>query len=59
LRDLFQPPPEHRQELGQNEKREFSKALTLMNAYALLPHIVNTGVHLNAFNQSDKSAKPI
>jgi len=45
--------------LSRTKKQEFSKAFTLMNAYALLPHIVSPGVYLSASNQPDKGTKLI
>lgn len=57
MKGLFQPLPVRRKELGRNIKREFSKALALLNAYALLPCTVDPGVRLNVYNQSDKGTK--
>ncbi|EKM74869.1 hypothetical protein AGABI1DRAFT_19077, partial [Agaricus bisporus var. burnettii JB137-S8] len=57
LKGLFQPLPVRRKELERNIKREFAKALGLLNAYALLPCTVEPGIRLNVSNQPDKGAK--
>lgn len=49
---LFKPLPVRRKELERNAKREFAKALTLLNAYALVPcSKENQGVRLTVSNQ--------
>lgn len=57
LKGLFHPLPVRRKELERNIKREFAKALGLLNAYALLPCAVEPGVRLTVSNQPDKGAK--
>lgn len=57
LKGLFQPLPVRRKELERNIKREFSKALSLLNAYALLPCTIEPGVRLTVSNQLDKGTK--
>ncbi|KAF8625447.1 hypothetical protein AX17_006848 [Amanita inopinata Kibby_2008] len=61
LTNLFAPLPVRRKELQRNAKREFSKALTLLNAYALGPCAgmdnPERGVRLSVSNQSDKGQK--
>lgn len=52
---LFKPLPVRRKELERNAKREFAKALTLLNAYALIPcSKENHGVRLTVSNQDGK-----
>ncbi|KAF7795174.1 hypothetical protein EIP86_006323 [Pleurotus ostreatoroseus] len=49
---LFKPLPVRRKELERNAKREFAKALHLLNAYALVPCAnENGGVRLSCSNQ--------
>lgn len=57
LKGLFSTLPVRRKELERNIKREFAKALGLLNAYALLPCAVEPGVRLSVTNQLDKGAK--
>jgi len=48
---LFKPLPVRRKELERNAKREFGKALNLLNAYALVPCTKeNQGVRLTVTN---------
>lgn len=50
--DLFKPLPVRRKEFERNAKREFGKALNLLNAYALVPCACeNNGVRLTVSNQ--------
>ena len=52
---LFKPLPVRRKEFERNSKREFAKALTLLNAYALVPcSKENQGVRLTVSNQDGK-----
>jgi DNA mismatch repair protein PMS2 len=51
---LFSPLPVRRKEFERNVKREFGKALSLLQAYALGPCSVNDGVRLTVTNQTDK-----
>lgn len=52
---LFKPLPVRRKELERNAKREFAKALTLLNAYALVPcSKENKGVRLTVSSQDGK-----
>lgn len=52
---LFKPLPVRRKEFERNAKREFAKALTLLNAYALIPcSKENQGVRLTVSNQDGK-----
>ena len=49
---LFKPLPVRRKELERNAKREFGKALHLLNAYALVPCASeNGGIKLACWNQ--------
>ncbi|KIO28268.1 hypothetical protein M407DRAFT_72044 [Tulasnella calospora MUT 4182] len=49
---LFAPLPVRRKEFERNAKREFLKALNLLQAYALVPCVQeNQGVRLTVFNQ--------
>ncbi|KAL1675668.1 hypothetical protein EV122DRAFT_280888 [Schizophyllum commune] len=61
LSNLFIPLPVRRKEFERNAKREFGKALHLLNAYALGPCASNDGkpVKLTVSNQMDKGAKSI
>jgi DNA mismatch repair protein PMS2 len=55
ITDLFLPLPVRRKEFDRNSKREFGKALALLNAYALGPCCtVGAGVRLTVSNQVDK-----
>ncbi|TFK51203.1 DNA mismatch repair protein MutL [Heliocybe sulcata] len=57
---LFNPLPVRRKELERNAKREFGKALNLLNAYALVPCVQeNKGVRLTVSNQPDGGRKTI
>ncbi|KAJ3822837.1 DNA mismatch repair protein MutL [Lentinula raphanica] len=60
LTSLFSPLPVRRKELERNIKREFGKALTLLNAYALGPCCglgSDKAVRFSVTNQPDKGAK--
>ncbi|KAJ7078992.1 hypothetical protein C8R43DRAFT_351185 [Mycena crocata] len=59
LTNLFSPLPVRRKELERNAKREFGKALTLLNAYALGPCSSGNGVRLIVSNQADKGQKTV
>ncbi|KAJ6550886.1 DNA mismatch repair protein [Mycena vulgaris] len=59
LTNLFSTLPVRRKEFERNAKREFGKALTLLNAYALGPCSSRTGVRLTVSNQADKGQKSI
>ncbi|TFY55610.1 hypothetical protein EVG20_g9258, partial [Dentipellis fragilis] len=60
VNDLFKPLPVRRKELERNAKREFTKALNLLNAYALVPCTKeNQGVRLTVSNQPDKGRKTV
>ncbi|KAG6918010.1 hypothetical protein DXG01_017020 [Tephrocybe rancida] len=50
MTNLFKPLPVRRKEFERNVKREFGKALALLNAYAL----IGDGVRLSASNTLDK-----
>ncbi|KAL1689712.1 DNA mismatch repair protein MutL [Schizophyllum commune] len=56
LSNIFTPLPVRRKEFERNAKREFGKALHLLNAYALGPCASNDGkpVKLTVSNQMDK-----
>ncbi|KAF8884622.1 histidine kinase-like ATPase [Infundibulicybe gibba] len=54
LTDIFSSLPVRRKELERNAKREFGKALALLNAYALGPCCSNKGVRLTVSNQMEK-----
>lgn len=55
ITNLFLPLPVRRKELDRNSKREFGKALALLNAYALGPCCnTSAGVRLTVTNQVDK-----
>ncbi|KAG8881023.1 hypothetical protein FRB98_004589 [Tulasnella sp. 332] len=57
---LFSPLPVRRKEWERNAKREFSKALTLLNAYALVPCAQeNRGVRLLVYNHPDAGKRTI
>lgn len=51
LTNLFTPLPVRRKELERNIKREFGKALALLNAYALGPCAKKGGIRLGVTNQ--------
>ena len=52
ITELFKPLPVRRKEFERNCKREFGKALNLLNAYALLPCVQeNGGVRLTCTHQ--------
>lgn len=54
LTKLFTPLPVRRKDLEKNAKREFGKALNLLQAYALVPcTIENGGVRFTVSNQLD------
>ncbi|KAG6898188.1 hypothetical protein C0993_007040 [Termitomyces sp. T159_Od127] len=53
--NLFKPLPVRRKEFERNVKREFGKALGLLNAYAL----VETGVRFAVNNAADKGQKTV
>ncbi|KAF9467045.1 hypothetical protein BDZ94DRAFT_50409 [Collybia nuda] len=58
--NLFLPLPVRRKELDRNSKREFGKALSLLNAYALGPCCCSgAGVRLTVSNQVDKGQKSV
>ncbi|RDB21677.1 Mismatch repair endonuclease PMS2 [Hypsizygus marmoreus] len=60
LTSLFAPLPVRRKELERNIKREFGKALALLNAYALGPCCTAaSGVRLTVTNQVDKGQKTV
>ncbi|KAJ7758016.1 histidine kinase-like ATPase [Mycena metata] len=59
LTNLFSTLPVRRKEFERNAKREFGKALTLLNAYALGPCCSQNGVRLTVSNQADKGAKSV
>ncbi|KAI5824843.1 DNA mismatch repair protein MutL [Schizophyllum commune Tattone D] len=61
LSNIFTPLPVRRKEFERNAKREFGKALHLLNAYALGPCASSDGkpVKLTVSNQMDKGAKSI
>ncbi|PFH47229.1 hypothetical protein AMATHDRAFT_152665 [Amanita thiersii Skay4041] len=63
LTNLFAPLPVRRKELERNAKREFSKALHLLNGYALGPCAgmdkSAKGVRLTVSNQLEKGLKTI
>ncbi|GLB42573.1 putative DNA mismatch repair protein MutL [Lyophyllum shimeji] len=60
LMNLFSPLPVRRKEFERNVKREFGKALALLNAYALGPCCTaGTGVRLTVTNQVDKGQKNV
>ncbi|KAG6901142.1 hypothetical protein C0995_016557 [Termitomyces sp. Mi166 len=53
--NLFKPLPVRRKEFERNVKREFGKALGLLNAYAL----IGTGVRFTVNNTADKGQKAV
>ena len=56
---LFMPLPVRRKEFQRNSKREFGKALNLLNAYALVPcSHENKGVRLNVVNLQEGGYVP-
>ncbi|KAK0233751.1 hypothetical protein IW262DRAFT_1332352 [Armillaria fumosa] len=57
LLNLFSPLPVRRKELERNAKREYGKALSLLQAYALVPCTKKNGVRLLVSNQIDKGQK--
>ncbi|KAF8881693.1 histidine kinase-like ATPase [Gymnopilus junonius] len=59
LTKLFAPLPVRRKEFERNAKREFGKALTLLNAYALVPCAAPPGIRLTVSNQPEKGPKSI
>ncbi|KAJ7690397.1 hypothetical protein B0H17DRAFT_1011617 [Mycena rosella] len=59
LTNLFSTLPVRRKEFERNAKREFGKALTLLNAYALGPCSSRDGVRLVVSNQADKGQKSV
>ncbi|KAJ6455265.1 hypothetical protein C8R47DRAFT_1166278 [Mycena vitilis] len=59
LTNLFTTLPVRRKEFERNAKREFGKALTLLNAYALGPCSSRSGVRLTVSNQADKGQKSV
>ncbi|KAF8063172.1 DNA mismatch repair protein MutL, partial [Lyophyllum atratum] len=60
LTNLFAPLPVRRKEFERNSKREFGKALALLNAYALGPCCTaGAGVRLTVSNQIDKGYKTV
>ncbi|KAF4622028.1 hypothetical protein D9613_009528 [Agrocybe pediades] len=59
LSNLFKPLPVRKKEFERNAKREFGKALTLLNAYALGPCSTPPGVRLTVTNQQDKGPKTV
>lgn len=54
MTNLFKPLPVRRKEFQRNVKREFGKALSLLNAYALGPCAEPPGVRLTVSNQPEK-----
>ena len=59
LTNLFISLPVRRKEFERNAKREFGKALSLLNAYALGPCSAGSGVRLTVSNQPEKGYVPI
>lgn len=59
LTNLFISLPVRRKEFERNAKREFGKALTLLNAYALGPCSAGSGVRLTVSNQPEKGYVPV
>ena len=62
INNLFKPLPVRRKEFERNSKREFGKALSLLNAYALVPCLAGPktagdqerkSVRLTVLNQTD------
>ncbi|EIN06510.1 DNA mismatch repair protein MutL [Punctularia strigosozonata HHB-11173 SS5] len=57
---LFSPLPVRRKELERNVKREYGKALGLLNAYALVPCAAeNKGIRLSVYNQPKGGKKSV
>lgn len=54
MTNLFKPLPVRRKEFERNVKREFGKALSLLNAYALGPCSESPGIRLTVSNQPEK-----
>ncbi|TFK95435.1 histidine kinase-like ATPase [Pterulicium gracile] len=59
LTNLFTPLPVRRKELERNIKREFGKALALLNAYALGPCAKKGGIRLGVTNQVEGGRKSV
>ncbi|KDR71587.1 hypothetical protein GALMADRAFT_75124, partial [Galerina marginata CBS 339.88] len=59
LTNLFSPLPVRRKEFERNAKREFGKALALLNAYALVPCAAPPGIRLTVSNQPEKGTKSV
>ncbi|KAG5635395.1 hypothetical protein H0H81_011417 [Sphagnurus paluster] len=60
ITNLFAPLPVRRKEFERNAKREFGKALGLLNAYALGPCCTaGAGVKLSVSNQVEKGQKTV
>ncbi|KAF8968485.1 histidine kinase-like ATPase, partial [Flammula alnicola] len=59
LTNLFTPLAVRRKEFERNVKREFGKALSLLNAYALGPCAAAPGIRLTVSNQLDKGGKSV
>ncbi|KAJ7127884.1 hypothetical protein C8R44DRAFT_778955 [Mycena epipterygia] len=59
LTNIFSTLPVRRKEFERNAKREFGKALTLLNAYALGPCSNRSGVRLTVSNQAEKGQKSV
>ena len=59
LTNLFISLPVRRKEFERNVKREFGKALALLNAYTLGPCSAGSGVRLTVSNQPEKGYVPI
>ncbi|KAJ7692687.1 hypothetical protein B0H17DRAFT_1061035 [Mycena rosella] len=59
LTNIFSTLPVRRKEFERNAKREFGKALTLLNAYGLGPCSNRTGLRLVVSNQADKGQKSV
>ncbi|KAK0481600.1 hypothetical protein IW261DRAFT_1471496 [Armillaria novae-zelandiae] len=57
LLNLFSPLPVRRKEFERNAKREYGKALSFLQAYALVPCTKKNGVRLLVSNQIDKGQK--
>ncbi|KAF9519637.1 hypothetical protein BS47DRAFT_1336722 [Hydnum rufescens UP504] len=57
---IFVPLPVRRVELSRNIKREYGKALALLNAYALYPCAMeNNGIRLAVYNQPEGGKRTI
>ncbi|KAF8196979.1 DNA mismatch repair protein [Pholiota molesta] len=59
LTNIFSPLAVRRKELERNIKREFGKALALLNAYALGPCAGSPAIRLTVSNQPDKGPKSV